>query len=154
LRHALGDMMRHLSDGLGDIPDPLGRAERAMHDAVTALQRAAPGEAINPQSEALDELQQGARDFAKQLQDRLTKGWGSPGDDQATDRDAPDKGDRDPFGRPLSSNGPYDQGDVAIPDASVLQKSRQILDELRRRAGERSRPTLELDYIERLLRRF
>jgi uncharacterized protein (TIGR02302 family) len=154
LRHALGDMMRHLSDGLGDIPDPLGRAERAMHDAVTALQRAAPGEAINPQSEALDELQQGARDFAKQLQDRLTKGWGSPGDDQATDRDAPDKGDRDPFGRPLSSNGPYDQGDVAIPDASVLQKSRQILDELRRRASERSRPTLELDYIERLLRRF
>jgi len=35
-----------------------------------------------------------------------------------------------------------------------LQKSRQILDELRRRAGERSRPVIELDYIERLLKRF
>jgi Domain of unknown function (DUF4175) len=35
-----------------------------------------------------------------------------------------------------------------------LQKSRQILDELRRRAGERSRPAIELDYIDRLLRRF
>jgi uncharacterized protein (TIGR02302 family) len=154
LRHALGDMMRHLSDGLGNIPDPLGRAERAMHDATSALQRGAPGDAIGAQSEALDELQQGARDFAKQLQDRLAKGMGSPADDEGTDRDNPDRGDRDPFGRPLSANGPYDQGDVTIPDESILQKSRQILDELRRRAGDRSRPTLELDYIERLLRRF
>ena len=154
LRRALGDMMRHMSDGLGDIPDPLGRAERAMHDAAGALQHGAPGDAIGPQSEALDELQQGARDFAKQLQDKLSKGWGSPGDDTASGQDVPDKGDRDPFGRPLSANGPYDQGDVAIPDESIVQKSRQILDELRRRAGERSRPTIELDYIERLLRRF
>jgi len=156
LRRALGDMMRHMSDGLGDIPDPLGRAERAMHDATGALQRGAPGEAIAPQSQALDELQQGARDFAKQLQDRLSKGMGSPGDgdDTATDQDSQDKTDRDPFGRPLSANGPYDQGDVQIPDDTVLQKSRQILDELRRRAGERSRPAIELDYIDRLLRRF
>jgi Domain of unknown function (DUF4175) len=154
LRRALGEMMRHMGDGSGDIPDALGRAERAMHDAAGALQRGTPGDAIGSQSEALDELQQGARDFAKQLQDRLAKGWGSPGDDDGSGRDSPDQGDRDPFGRPLSANGPFDQGDVAIPDDSVLQKSRQILDELRRRAGERSRPTLELDYIERLLRRF
>ena len=155
LRHALGDMMRQMSDGLGDIPDPLGRAERAMHDAVGALQRSAPGEAVGPQSEALDQLQQGARDFAKQLQDRLSKQGGGTGDFEATGQLPPDSQDRDPFGRPLSGGvGAYDQGDVAIPDATVLQKSRQILDELRRRAGERSRPALELDYIDRLLRQF
>jgi len=154
LRHALGEMMRHMGDGLGDIPDPLGRAERAMRDAAGALQRGTPGDAIGSQSEALDQLQQGARDFAKQLQDRLAKGWGSPGDDEGSGRDTPDKGDRDPFGRPLSANGPYDQGDVAIPDESILQKSRQILDELRRRAGERSRPEIERDYIDRLLKQF
>jgi len=57
-------------------------------------------------------------------------------------------------GRPTSSNGTYDQSDIRIPDENTLQKSRQILDELRRRAGERSRPLIELDYIERLLRRF
>jgi uncharacterized protein (TIGR02302 family) len=154
LRHALGDAMRHMSDGLGDIPDPLGRAERAMHDAVGALQRNAPGEAVGPQSEALDQLQQGARDFAKQLQEQLSKEGRGTGDFEATGRLPPDSLDRDPFGRPLSSNGTYDQGDVAIPDDTVLQKSRQILDELRRRAGERSRPTIELDYIDRLLRQF
>ena len=76
LRHALGEMMRHMSDGLGDIPDPLGRAERAMHDAVGALQRGDAGNAIGPQSEALDQLQQGARDLVNKLQQQLSKGWG------------------------------------------------------------------------------
>ena len=156
LRHQLGDMMRRLGEGMGDIPDPFGRAERAMRDAAGALQRGQPGEAIGPQTEALDQLQQAARDFAQQLQQRLGKGWGDPGDDEigATDRDQRGRIERDPFGRPTSSNGTFDQGDVRIPDENTLQKSRQILDELRRRAGERSRPPIELDYIERLLKRF
>jgi uncharacterized protein (TIGR02302 family) len=156
LRHQLGDIMRRLGEGMGDIPDPFGRAERAMRDATGALQRGQPSEAIGPQTEALDQLQQAARDFAQQLQQRLGKGWGDPGDDEigATDRDQRGRVERDPFGRPTSSNGTFDQGDVRIPDENTLQKSRQILDELRRRAGERSRPPIELDYIERLLRRF
>jgi hypothetical protein len=45
LRRMLGDMMRRLGDGQGDIPEPLGRAERAMRDATEALQRRQPGEA-------------------------------------------------------------------------------------------------------------
>jgi Domain of unknown function (DUF4175) len=97
-------------------------------------------------------MQQGARDFAKQLQQQLSKS--GAGDFEATGQMPPDSVDRDPFGRPLSADGTYDQGDVAIPDATMMQKSRQILDELRRRAGERSRPALELDYIDRLLRQF
>ena len=52
----------------------------------------------------------------------------------------------------MSSNGTYDQGDVKIPDQNTLQKSREILDELRRRAGERFRPEIEFDYIDRLLK--
>src|SRR5438552_3643221 len=154
LRHSLGDLMRRLGEGMGDIPDPFGRAERAMRDATGALQRRQPGDAIGPQTEALDQLQQAARDFAQQLQQRLGKGWGADDEIGATDRDQRGRVERDPFGRPTSSNGTYDQSDVRIPDENTLQKSRQILDELRRRAGERSRPVIELDYIERLLKRF
>jgi uncharacterized protein (TIGR02302 family) len=155
LRHMLGEMMRRLGDGLGDIPEPFGRAERAMRDAAGALQHGQPGDAIGPQTEALDQLQQAAREFAEQMQQK-GNGWGQPGSNQtgSVDRDQRDGIDRDPFGRPLSNNGTYDQGDVKIPDDNMLQKSRQILDELRRRAGERSRPEIELDYIERLLKRF
>ena len=156
LRRTLGELMRQLGDGMGDIPEPFGRAERAMRDATGALQRRRPGQAIGPQTEALDQLQQAARDFAQQLQQRLGNMWGDPNEGEvgATDRDPRDRVERDPFGRPMSNNGTFDQGDVKIPDESILQKSRRILDELRRRAGERSRPQIELDYIERLLKRF
>jgi uncharacterized protein (TIGR02302 family) len=156
LRRMLGEMMRRLGDGLGDIPEPLGRAERAMRDATEALQRRQPGDAIGPQTEALDQLQQAARDFAQQMQRRMQGQWGNPNDDQvgATDGTQRDRVERDPLGRPLSNNGTYDQGDVKIPDQNTLQKAREILDELRRRAGERYRPEIELDYIDRLLKRF
>ncbi len=156
LRRMLGEMMRRLGDGLGDIPEPLGRAERAMRDATEALQRRLPGEAIGPQTEALDQLQQAARDFAQQMQRRMQGQWGDPGNDEvgATDGQPRDRVERDPLGRPMSNNGTYDQGDVKIPDQNTLQKAREILDELRRRAGERFRPEIELDYIERLLKRF
>ena len=156
LRRMLGDVMRRLGDGLGDIPEPLGRAERAMRDATDALQRQQPGEAIEPQTEALDQLQQAARDFAQQMQRRMQGQWGNPNQDEvgATDGRPSDQVERDPLGRPLSNNGTYDQGDVKIPDQNTLQKAREILDELRRRAGERFRPEIELDYIDRLLKRF
>jgi uncharacterized protein (TIGR02302 family) len=156
LRRMLGEMMRRLGDGLGDIPEPLGRAERAMRDATGALQRRQPGEAISPQTEALDQLQQAARDFAQQMQRRMQGQWGNPNEDEvgATDGQQRDQVERDPLGRPASNNGTYDQGDVKIPDQNTLQKAREILDELRRRAGERSRPEIELDYIDRLLKRF
>jgi hypothetical protein len=35
-----------------------------------------------------------------------------------------------------------------------LRRAHEIVRELRRRAGERSRPQFERDYIERLLRQF
>jgi uncharacterized protein (TIGR02302 family) len=154
LRRMLGEMMRHLGDGLGDIPEPLGRAERAMRDATEALQRQQPGQAIGPQTEALDQLQQAAREFAQQMQQRLGRGNPDDNDVGATDSEPRDRVERDPLGRPMSNNGTYDQGDVKIPDQNTLQKAREILDELRRRAGERSRPEIELDYIDRLLKRF
>ena len=156
LRHRLGEMMRRMGEGMGDIPEPFGRAERAMRDAAGALQQRQPGNAIGPQTEALDQLQQAAREFSQQMQKRMGNAdWGNAGEQVgATDRTPRDRIERDPLGRPMSSEGTYDQGDVKIPDENILQKSRQILDELRRRAGERSRPVIELDYIDRLLKRF
>ncbi len=156
LRRALGEMMRRMGDGLGEIPDPLGRAERAMHDASRALRGGRPGAAIDPQTDALDQLQQAAREFAQQMQQRLGNplGRGDARDDESGFGQRRDGTPRDPLGRPLANGGAYDQGDVKIPDNNTMQKARDILDELRRRAGERERPQIELDYIDRLLQRF
>jgi Domain of unknown function (DUF4175) len=154
LRHALGDMMRQLGEQTGQIPDPLGRAERAMRDAGKALHAGRPGAAIGPQTDALAQLRQAAGQIARQMQ-QLGGAWGGRGEHGGTAGDEPeDRVPRDPLGRPLPTNGAFDEGDVKIPDWNTLQQSRQILDELRRRSGESSRPTLELDYINRLLQQF
>ncbi|MCX4196960.1 DUF4175 domain-containing protein, partial [Methylobacterium organophilum] len=46
-------------------------------------------------------------------------------------------------------------GRVRVPtaDESAVQRARRIMEELRRKLGDPSRPREELDYFERLLRR-
>jgi len=61
----------------------------------------------------------------------------------------------DPFGRKPSDTykGAAD-GQVEIPSGTQMQRSREIRDELRRRAGQRARPDFELEYYDRLLDQF
>jgi hypothetical protein len=57
---------------------------------------------------------------------------------------------RDPFGR-----DPIDRAnEVKVPTDREMQRSRAILDELRKRVGEHDRPRMELDYLRRLLQQF
>jgi uncharacterized protein (TIGR02302 family) len=148
LRRGLGDVMRRFGEMTGDIPYPLGRAEREMNDAVDALRGGQPGEAIGPQGRALEELQQAGRAMAETLMQQFGNQPGQGNGEQQFTRG------RDPLGRTEAGNGVIDTGDVAIPEEADLQRSREILDELHRRAGERQRPRVEQDYIDRLLRRF
>ncbi len=61
---------------------------------------------------------------------------------------------RDPLGRYMPSPQGIDTRDLMIPDESAVERAQRILQELRRRAGQHRRPKIELDYIDRLLRRF
>jgi uncharacterized protein (TIGR02302 family) len=152
LRNQLGDYMRKLDENGMPMPESLGRAERSMRDAEQALRRGDPREASRAQRRALDNLQQGMGDLAEQLRQR---GPGN-GQDRAEIEDREKKGDnRDPLGR---SDGNYgesvDSGQDKVPLEFDRQKSREILDELRRRAGEMGRSKEELDYIDRLLKTY
>jgi hypothetical protein len=64
------------------------------------------------------------------------------------------QGGTDPFGRTQGGNGRGMGGDVKVPSVTDLQRAREILQELRKRAAERGRPQQELDYIDRLLKQF
>lgn len=145
LRRALGDVMRQLGEQFGDIPGPLGRAERAMRDSREALSGAKPGPASGAQTRAIDQMAEGLRGLAEELARQFGEG----------EQGMPEFGrrDEDPLGRPTAGSG-LDSSRVAIPEQADLQRAREILDELRRRAGQRTRPPREHDYIERLLRQF
>ena len=149
LRRMLGELMRRLGEGNGDIPRALGRAERDMDNARGALEQSRPGEAVGPQTSALDQLRQGAASIIREMMEQLGGDPGLDGPDGPFNRVG-----RDPLGRAQAGFGPFDDERVEIPDEDDVQKARGILRELYRRAAERKRPKPEQEYIERLLRRF
>lgn len=154
LRQDLGDFMRKLGQSGATVPAPLTRANRAMGDAADALRRGNAGQAVGPQSEAVDALQQAEQALARQMQGKQM-GAGMSGENEMPSMR------RDPFGRLLSTdegNGNVDDGGIMrmgkAQNDYALEKAKQILDELRRRAGEPERPAIEHDYIDRLLQEF
>ena len=58
---------------------------------------------------------------------------------------------RDPLGRGAA---PFGESGVKIPGASDLARSREIFQELPRRAAQMNRPQAERDYLDRLLKAF
>lgn len=143
LEQELERLQKELDEmGIGD-PDKLGKARDAMGQAKDALEQGDMEEATEQQAEALDQMRQSAQQMAQQIQKNAQQRMGRGGDSP-----------RDPLGRPQRAQGPDQGNSVKVPDAIDAQRAREILDELRKRAGQNMRPPLELDYIDRLLRRF
>jgi len=148
LRRQLGEIMRQLGEITGDIPRPFGRAEGAMRRSTESLKGNQPGASVPAQTEALDQLREGARAATEQLMKKFGGAMAATGQG----RPRRPGGQQDPFGRRLENGQGAAQADVEIPSESDVQKARRILEELRRRAGERQRPPVERDYIDRLLK--
>ena len=146
LRRRLGDIMRQLGEMAKSIPRSMGRAERSMRRSSEFLGTGRPSEAVQPQTRALDQLNQGAKAATRELMKQLGQGLGQ--------RPYETGQRQDPFGRTRNGNGDMNARDMGIDDRDELQRARGIRDELRRRSGQRQRPEIERDYINRLLRRF
>lgn len=147
LSDELGAMMKKA--GPGDIAQALKRAQEAMDNAADKLASGELGDASGDQQKAIDELRKGGEAVAKQLlQQMQAQGQVGPGQGIGAGEN------EDPFGRPQASYGSTMGGSVKVPDKLDIQKAREILEELQRRAAERGRPINELEYIDRLLRRF
>jgi hypothetical protein len=148
-------MMRQFGEMMGQIPEGFGQAEGSMRDSGDQLRRGQPGRALRPQMEALDQLRSGAREAMRQMMDRFGQQQGEgAGEDAFGDQQA---SERDPVGRDVDgNNGTMTDAFQRIPGLGEgqLMRSQEILDELIRRLGERSRTEGERDYLERLLRRF
>ena len=115
--------------------DKMGAAGSAMDRAQQSLGQKNLDNAGNEEKNALDALRQGAEALAKEAQ-------GQNGNQQ--------KSDADPLGRAADRHRREHQ----VPGVSDLARAREILQELRKRAGERGRPQQELDYYDRLLKEF
>lgn len=143
LRDRLSQLQKNMREKGGPSSQQLKDAESAMESAEDALNRGDVAEATEQQSRALEQMRQGAQDMAQEMMRNMPQRYGQSGDTP-----------RDPLGRPQRSQGPDLGTSVKVPDQIDVQRAREILDELRRRLGEARRAPVELDYLERLLRRF
>ncbi|MFZ1467668.1 MAG: DUF4175 domain-containing protein [Paracoccaceae bacterium] len=159
----LADRQRDLRDRLDDLQgqklpgdgtetgeagrDSLDRAEEAMKNAEEALKDGDLDGALDHQSEAIEAMREGMKDFGEALAQEKGDAQSAGRADEAG---RPDQKGKDPLGR--------DKGDAARigSDSNMVQndpdkRAQDLLDEIRRRAGEAQRPTEELDYLKRLL---
>jgi uncharacterized protein (TIGR02302 family) len=135
VQEGLRQKLQQLQQGLPDNAVPaLGQAGRAMQQAEQQLGNEMSDDAVDSESRALAKLQEGARQMAEAL--ARAGGAGGP---------------QDPLGRQMPDGQNVDDGRVKIPSQSDLGKSREILDELRRRSGQADRSAAERAYLKRLL---
>lgn len=122
--------------------DGLEDAIEAMGDAAENLAGNFGAAAEDNQRSAIEAMSQGANDLANQLMQQA----GSASQDQRGQSE-------DPLGR--TPGAATSLGDtVKVPNERDLQRARDILEELQKRASETGRSTIELQYLERLLKRF
>lgn len=151
LRQRLGDLVGRMAEMTGQVPEGLAESDQAMRDAEQALRDQSWRPASDAQAQALAGLQSGMQGAAQQMMQALAE--------QGLAGLIPMPGQA---GQPLGSLGPNlgpDQGEeVELPSEpdtrGLSQRSREILEEIRRRAGQRLRSSEERQYLRRLLEQF
>jgi uncharacterized protein (TIGR02302 family) len=144
LRNKLQELIDRFNMEGSEAPDEFVGAEEAMRGAKDAIGESDLERATQQQSLALDRLRKGAQSMAEQMMEG----------GEAQTGQGPGNNGRDPLGRPDRSNRPDLGLSVKVPDEIDIQRAREVLDELRRRLGDPSRPAIELDYLERLIKPF
>jgi len=137
----------------GDDDSSLDDADGAMGDAGSKLGEGNADGAVDSQGKALEALRKGAQKMAEAMQQGDGDGQGD-GPGNRAGRQQSGGNQTDPLGRPLHGRDLSDDYTVKIPGEIDAQRVRRILEELRRRLGDTSRPQIELDYLERLLKDF
>jgi hypothetical protein len=145
IRDGLGEARRMAEDASSTAPsDNLDAAGEAMRRSEDALRRGDLDGAARAQDEALNELREGAEALAAELRDSARDQAGRGGERGSEARAV------DPLGRGNDTSGRLDTSG-GLGDAA---NSRVILNEIRRRAEDPTRPESERAYLRRLLDRF
>ncbi len=154
IRQRLEDLQRRMKQFGMRTDEGLEDAEDAMQDAERRLGEEAnndDGDAQSAQGRAIEGLKKGAESLARQRQE------GGQGEGMQSTRPQSESGadgGSDPLGRESRTRGDQSRSPYDPMGATTPQRSQQLLEELRRRLGEPGREALELEYLERLMRRY
>ena len=133
----------------GDDEDGLGEADGAMGDAGSRLGEGNADGAVGLAGQGAGSAAQGrAEPCGRHAAGRRRR----PGRPRRPHRPPAGRPQRHRSARPSAARARYDELSKMIPGEMDVQRVRRILEELRRRLADPSRPQIELDYIERLLK--
>jgi uncharacterized protein (TIGR02302 family) len=151
LRQKLNEVMKELEKMTGKPSESLSQAEIAMGDARDALRSANWKQGAQGQSDASAKLQQGMEQAQEELmQVMMDKGYGG-----AIERAEPAAVKFSPLGAKDGRRGGQKVVVPTEPDTQgMAQRVRVILDEIRKRSADRTRPESEQDYLRRLERQY
>jgi uncharacterized protein (TIGR02302 family) len=135
-----GDAAR---ESLGDAGDAMDRAEQDLR------QNDLSG-AIDNQAQAMEALRESMRNLGEAMAQQQQQ-QGQQGEAMGQ---ADPNGSRDPLGRDRGTDGTLGSDENLLQSEDVYRRARDLLDEIRRRSGDQSRPDIELEYLRRLLDRF
>ncbi|MDB5570785.1 MAG: hypothetical protein JWN93_1968 [Hyphomicrobiales bacterium] len=157
LRRQLEDLQRRMRQ-FGMKPEQgFGDAEDAMREAEGQLGqgRDGQGRAVDAQGRALEGLRRGAQSLAQQMQPGDQPGdQAGPGDPNGPGPQGRNSATPDPLGRESRERGDQSRSLYDPPGLPAAQRAQRVLEELRRRLSDPARPRDEVDYLERLLRRY
>ncbi|WP_273759132.1 TIGR02302 family protein [Bartonella sp. ML70XJBT.G] len=143
LQSELSMLEKELSAQGFESHDAFKKAEEKMNSAGNALEQGDNQISMQNQSDALEDLRQGAQNIVKKMREMLK---------EAGDKQNAASGAEDPLGRPLSSKTDQEGKEgMKIPQESDQMRARQILEEIRRRLGKEHILDVEKNYLERLL---
>ena len=152
LRDELGRQQGALPDAQGQDADAARRsledAGKAMKEAEDALRDGNTPGAIDRQAEAIEKLRDGMRSLNKALSQDDNRMSGADGQAEG---DPKSEMPRDPLGRTEGLSGQSGTEKGMLPGKDVYGRARDLLDEIRRRSSDQTRPAEELDYLRRLL---
>lgn len=124
----------------------LDEAGRAMQDAEDALREGDTSGALDRQAQALEALRNGIGDLNDALAEEQQAESGQSGD-QTTE----DPNGRDPLGRRTGNALRNGSDENLLQGEDVYRRADELLDEIRKRAGDLTRPENERSYLKRLL---
>lgn len=150
----LEDMLNSLMDSLrnrGMTPHQgLGDAQGEMQGAEGSLRQGDKGTALGQQGRALQNLRDGAQSMAQEMMRQGTGNQGAMGNHENSGQEGEDF---DPLGRPGPTSGEtLGRRKNVVPNEIIIRRAQEILRDLRNRLSNPSRPQIERDYLERLMR--
>ena len=125
-------------------------AEEAMRRAERELEEGDFSSALDRQAEAMANLREGLRNLSRST----ARGENGTTEEDGTNASRQRFEQQDPLGRSTGNgSSQYDQ-DSNLRAQDMARRAQELLNEIRRRSGERQRPVEELNYLRKLLDKF